>query len=168
VGGVEGGVVGGVIGGVKGGTLGGVIGGTLGGTLGGTIGGTLGGVLGGVPGAPPPPAPPPPKPPPPPPPPPKPQDPIRVGGDVLQANCIKCPAPEYPSLARTARVSDTVVLTAVVSKDGTVKYVRVIRGHQLLQQAALDAVRQWRYKPQELNGEKVEVTASISISFVFK
>jgi protein TonB len=67
-----------------------------------------------------------------------------------------------------ARVSDTVVLSATVGKDGSVKEVRVIRGHQLLQKAAVDAVKKWKYKPQVLNGEAVEVTASISIAFVFK
>jgi TonB family protein len=138
--------------------------------LGGVLGGTLGGVIGALtpptgvapptPGAPPPP--------PPPPPPPSGTDPIRVGGDVLAANCISCPAPAYPDPARTIRISDTVVLSVIVGKDGTVREVRVIRGHQLLQQAAVDTVKQWRYRPQMLNGQPVEVTASVSISFVFK
>jgi protein TonB len=74
----------------------------------------------------------------------------------------------YPELARAARVSDTVVMSVIVGKDGTVQEVRVIRGHQLLRQAAVDTVKQWRYKPQMLNGQPVEVTASVALSFVFK
>lgn len=143
---------------------GGVVGGTIGGVVGGTTGGVLGGVLGGVTGAPPPPPPPPPPPQPPPPPT---SAAIRVGGDVLASNCLSCPQPAYPALARAARISDTVVLTVIIAKDGSVSDVRVIRGHQLLQQAAVDAVRQWRYKPQMINGQPVEVTASVSISFTF-
>jgi protein TonB len=91
-----------------------------------------------------------------------------VGGDVLQANCLKCDPPDYPNLARAARITDTVVLSAIVGKDGLVKDIRVIRGHQLLRESAVNTVKQWKYKPQMLNGEAVEVTASISISFVFK
>ncbi|HEX4997196.1 MAG TPA: TonB family protein, partial [Terriglobia bacterium] len=135
-----------------------VLGGVLGGTIGGVRpgGGTVaGGVLGGVVGAPPPPAPAIP-------------NPVRVGGDVLASNCLSCPPPAYPALARAARISDTVVLSVTVTKDGSVSDVRVIRGHQLLQQAAVDAVRQWRYRPQMINGQPVEIQASVSVSFVFQ
>jgi protein TonB len=82
------------------------------------------------------------------------------------ALCLSCPQPTFPSLAKTAVVSDTVVLSVVVEKDGNVRDVRVTRGHQLLQQAAVDAVRRWRFKPVMLNGEPVEVEAPIPIPFL--
>jgi protein TonB len=115
-----------------------------------------------------------PKPPtqPPPPPPPVNIQPIdkvvRVGEGVQKANCIKCEPPEYPTLARTARVTDTVVLSALINKQGQIENLTVVRGHVLLRDATVKAVREWRYKPTLLNGEAVEVQTTISISFVFR
>lgn len=97
-----------------------------------------------------------------------PQAPIRVGGDVLQANCLRCPPPEYPSEMRSRRISDVVVMTAIVGTDGHVRDVKVIRGNEILARAAVAAVYTWLYRPQSIDGEPVEVTASISISFVFR
>jgi protein TonB len=84
------------------------------------------------------------------------------------AICVKCPGPAYPAKARAQRISGTVVLTAIVDKEGHVRDVKVIRGQADLAEAAVAAVRAWQYKPQMLEGKPVEVTASISISFVFR
>jgi protein TonB len=111
----------------------------------------------------PPPPPPPPQPPPPPPPPP----PQRIGGDVAQANLISSPKPTYPPLARAARVTGVVLLQATISKQGTIEDLKVITGHPLLNDAAIEAVKQWRYKPQQLNGQPIEVITTITVNFSF-
>ena len=104
---------------------------------------------------------------PPPPPPPAVEKPIRVGGNVQQANLLVRTLPVYPQLAKQARVQGVVVLEAVIGKDGTIKDLRVISGHQLLVPAALDAVSKWVYKPTLLNGEPVEVVTTITVNFAF-
>ena len=71
----------------------------------------------------------------------------------------------YPPLARQTRISGTVRLHAIIGKDGTVHELEVMNGHPLLVQAALEAVRQWRYKPTLLNGEPVEVDTTIDVIF---
>jgi len=71
--------------------------------------------------------------------------------------------PVYPPLARQTRISGTVRLHAIISKDGSIQQLEVISGHPLLQQNALDAVRQWRYQPTLLNGEPVEVDTTIDV-----
>ena len=73
--------------------------------------------------------------------------------------------PLYPALAKQARIQGTVRLQAVIAKDGSVVELQVISGHPLLVQAALDAVRQWRYRPTLLNGEPVEVVTTIDVVF---
>ena len=135
----------------------GVVGGVPGGVPGGQMGGVLGGVIGGVLSAAAPP----------PPPPPKPQTPkrIRVGGQVESARLIFQPKPEYPPLAKMARIQGTVRLDAVISKDGTIQDLKVISGHPLLVKSALDAVQRWRYQPTMLNGEAVEVATEIDVNF---
>jgi TonB family protein len=105
-------------------------------------------------------------PPPPPPPPPPPQR-VRVGGNVQQANLLQQVRPVYPPLAKQARIQGVVVLEAVISKEGTIDNLKVITGHPLLIQAAIDAVKQWRYKPTMLNGEPVEVVTTITVNFAF-
>ena len=138
--------------------VGGVVGGVAGGMTGGAVGGVLGGIIGGVPAA---------APPPPPPPAPKavvPQR-IRVGGNVQAANLINGPKPNYPPLAKQARISGTVELSAVIGKDGRVQDLKVIKGHPLLVQSALDAVKNWVYRPTLLNGEPVEVSTTIDVNF---
>jgi periplasmic protein TonB len=128
----------------------GMAGGVPGGVAGGSMGGVLGGVIGGM-GAPPPP---------------KPKSgPLRVGGNVQAAKIINRVQPVYPPLARQTRISGTVRLHAIISKDGTIQQLEVVSGHPLLQQAALDAVRQWRYQPTLLNGEPVEVDTTIDVIF---
>jgi len=135
----------------------GVVGGVPGGVPGGQLGGVMGGVLGGVlsPAAPPPP------------PPPKAATPkrIRVGGQVESARLIFQPKPEYPPLAKMARIQGTVRLEAIISKDGTIQDLKVVSGHPLLVKAAVDAVQHWRYQPTLLNGEPVEVVTEVDVNF---
>jgi protein TonB len=95
----------------------------------------------------------------------KPSGPIAVSSGVQAARLIKQVVPLYPALARAARVSGTVRLQGVIAKDGSIKNLQLISGHPLLAQAALDAVRQWVYKPTLLNGEAVEVIAPIDVIF---
>jgi protein TonB len=73
--------------------------------------------------------------------------------------------PDYPPLARMARVQGTVRLEAVISTDGRIQDLRVLAGHPLLVNAALEAVARWRYQPTLLNGEPVEVVTEIHVNF---
>ena len=130
----------------------GAVGGVPGGVAGGSMGGVLGGVIGGVGTAPPPPKP-------------HQSGPVRVGGNVQAAMLLNKTMPTYPPLARQTRISGTVRLHAIIGKDGSVRELEVISGHPLLQQAALDAVRQWRYRPTLLNGEAVDVDTTIDVIF---
>jgi protein TonB len=139
----------------------GVVGGVPGGVPGGVAGGVIGGIIGSVPTA---------APPPPPPPKveaPKPVTPqrIRVGGNVQAAMAIRAPKPSYPPLAKQARIQGVVRLNAVIGKDGTIQDLKAASGHPLLVPAALEAVRQWLYKPTLLNGEPVEVVTVIDVNF---
>jgi len=90
---------------------------------------------------------------------------IRVAARVVEANLIHDVAPTYPPEAGRARIEGTVVLLAVIGKDGSVQDVRVENGLPLLAQAAIDAVKQWRYRPYLVNGEPVEVDSRITINF---
>jgi protein TonB len=92
-------------------------------------------------------------------------DPIRQGGLVQAANLIYRVNPAYPPLARAARVQGIVVVEAVISREGLIESLRVVSGHPLLSQAALDAVRQWKYRPTMLNGEPVEVITTVRVTF---
>lgn len=73
--------------------------------------------------------------------------------------------PPYPPLAKQARIQGTVVLEAIINKQGSVENLRVLTGHPLLIQSALDAVKQWKYKPTLLNGEPVEVVTQVTVNF---
>src|SRR5580704_14317880 len=137
----------------------GVTGGVPGGVSGGALGGVLGGILGGVPTA----APPPPK-----------KEPpkaaprpsiIPVGGRVQNALLIRNPQPVYPQIAKSARISGTVELSAIIGEDGHIQELKVVSGHPLLRQAALDAVKQWVYKPTLLNEQPVKVSTTIDVIF---
>jgi protein TonB len=130
----------------------GMTGGVPGGVAGGSMGGVLGGVIGGMGTAPPPPRP-------------HQTGPLRVGGNVQAARIVNRVQPVYPPLARQTRISGTVRLHAIIGKSGTIEQLEVMSGHPLLQQAALDAVRQWRYQPTLLNGEPVEVDTTIDVIF---
>ncbi len=104
-------------------------------------------------------------PPPPPPTKPKGSGPIRVGGIVAEANVVRRVQPVYPGLARSARVQGTVEFTAVISKEGRVENLQLVRGHPLLVNAARDAILQWQYRPTMLNGQAVEVLTTITVNF---
>ena len=90
---------------------------------------------------------------------------IRVPAPMVEANLVHDVAPKYPPEAGRDRIEGTVVLFAVIAKDGTVEDVRVKSGLPVLAQAAIEAVRQWRYRPYLLNGEPVEVDSQITINF---
>ena len=85
----------------------------------------------------------------------------------MQASLINKVQPSYPPLARQARIQGTVIIEAVISRGGTIEELKVISGHPLLQQAAVDAVKQWRYKPTLLNNEPVEVVTTVTVTFSF-
>ena len=90
---------------------------------------------------------------------------IRVASRVVEANLIHDVTPQYPPDAGRARIEGTVVLMAVIGTDGSVKDVRIESGLPILVQAAIDAVKQWRYKPYMVDGEPVEVDSRITINF---
>lgn len=93
---------------------------------------------------------------------------LRQGGNVQAAMLIAQVKPVYPALARQTRVQGIVVMEATIGKDGSVESLRVLSGHPLLNQAALDAVKEWRYRPTQLNGEPVEVLTTITVTFTMK
>ena len=78
---------------------------------------------------------------------------------------IRQTQPIYPTIAKAAGVSGTVVLHATIAKNGAIKDLQVVSGSPMLQQAALDAVRTWRYKPYKLSNEPVEVETAINVVF---
>lgn len=138
----------------------GVVGGVPGGIPGGSLGGVIGGIVGAVaaPAPPPPPAPPAPK---------KAETPqqVRVSGEIQAGLLVRQVQPEYPPLARRARIEGTVVLKAIIARDGSVKQLNLVSGQPLLIESAMNAVRQWLYKPTYLNGEAVEVITEIDVNF---
>ena len=91
--------------------------------------------------------------------------PLKISEGVLQAQLISRIEPQYPSLAKQTRTEGTVQLRAIIGRDGRITSLEVISGHPLLVKAALDAVRQWSYRPTMLNGESVEVETSITVIF---
>ncbi len=129
---------------------GGVVGGVPGGVEGGTVGGVVGGVLNSVGTAMP-----------------KLAAPkrVQVSSGVTQGLLTHKVKPEYPAIARNARIQGNVVLGAVIGKDGKVKEVHLLSGQPMLARAAESAVRQWRYRPYMLNGQPVEIDTTISVNF---
>ncbi|MEJ7606196.1 MAG: energy transducer TonB [Bryobacteraceae bacterium] len=135
-----------------------VVGGVHGGIPGGAPGGVIGGIVSSTA--------------PPPPPPkaeekPKPAAPkaIRVGGNVQAAKLINQPKPQYPPLARQARIQGIVRFNAVIGRDGSIENLVMVSGHPLLVPAATEAVRQWKYQPTLLNGDAVQVVTQIDVNF---
>jgi protein TonB len=126
--------------GIPGGVTGGVPGGAMGGVIGSLIGGT-----GSVPHVT--------------------LNRVRVSGGVIEGNLLRKVTPTYPALAKTARIQGTVVLHAIISKQGNVENLTVLSGHPMLVQTAMDAVKQWKYKPYFLNGEPVEVETTVTVNF---
>jgi protein TonB len=90
--------------------------------------------------------------------------PVQVS-QMSEGDLIRKIQPAYPPIARSARIHGAVVLQAVISKMGTIENLRVLSGHPMLTSAAIDAVRQWRYRPYVLNGEPVEVETQITVHF---
>jgi protein TonB len=129
----------------------GVVGGVPGGVPGGQMGGVIGGIISSTPVAVP-----------------KMATPtrIRVSQGVTAGMKIHDVTPQYPQMAKIARVQGPVVLAAVIGKDGAIQNLRVVStASPLLNQAALDAVKQWKYRPYILNGEPVEVDTTITVNF---
>jgi periplasmic protein TonB len=129
--------------------LGGVEGGVPGGVEGGVPGGVVGGVVGGLPLAPPP----------------APRRAVRVGGAIVAPKLVHRVAPEYPALAAMTRIHGVVVLEATVDEAGRVQDVSILRGQPILQEAAVAAVRQWRYQPLLLNGEATPFILTVTLNF---
>jgi protein TonB len=90
---------------------------------------------------------------------------LNVSSGVMAGNLLEKTLPQYPSIAKAARIQGIVVLQATISKSGSIQNLRIISGPPMLQQAAMDAVRSWRYKPYLLNGEPVEVETTINVVF---
>jgi protein TonB len=99
------------------------------------------------------------------PPPPAPMPPLKVS-HWAEGNLIYRVQPTYPPLARQARIQGPVELQAIISKTGTIENLVVVRGHPMLATAAVEAVRQWRYRPYLLNSEPIEVETEITVNFV--
>jgi protein TonB len=138
--------------------LDGVPGGSPGGVPGGVLGGLPGGIPGGVPGgtgvAPPPPGAATTK-----------SGIVRVGGDVKRPRVISAPPPEYPSLAARGGITGVVVLEAIIDEHGNVINLRVVSGNGMLINAALKAVKQWKFEPSYLNGVPISVQMEVDVSF---
>jgi protein TonB len=129
----------------------GVVGGVPGGVPGGSMNGVIGGIISSTPTAAPRIA--------------TPQR-VRVSAGVTQGLKIKNVNPVYPQMAKIARVQGPVVLAAIIGKDGSIQNLHVLStASPLLNQSAIDAVREWRYRPYILNGEPVEVDTQITVNF---
>ncbi len=128
----------------------GVVGGVPGGIPGGQMGGVIGGIISSTPVAVP-----------------KIQTPqrVRVSQGVSAGLLVRRVNPTYPPLARQARIQGQVILRAVISKDGSIEGLTLVSGHPMLAPAAIDAVKQWKYKPYLLNGEPVEVDTEVLVNF---
>jgi protein TonB len=99
---------------------------------------------------------------------PPPAAPVRVGGDIKRPEIVKKVDPIYPPIAKAARVAGMVIIEAIIARDGTIKNAKVIRSVPMLDQAALDAVNQWRYTPTLLNNQPVEVIMSVNVTFAIQ
>jgi len=84
---------------------------------------------------------------------------------VTQGLLTKKVQPQYPPLARQARIQGSVVLRAIIGKSGRIENLQVVSGHPMLTAAALEAVKQWQYKPYILNGQPVEVETNVTVNF---
>jgi protein TonB len=132
-----GGVIGGIPGGVPGGQLGGVIGGII------SSSSTLTVVVPRL----------------------QPVKRVRISQGVTQGMALSKIEPTYPKIALAARITGVVVLKAIISKEGAIEELQVLEGHPVLIPAAMEAVKQWRYRPYLLSGEPVEVETTITVTF---
>ncbi|HEX6314503.1 MAG TPA: TonB family protein [Gemmatimonadaceae bacterium] len=131
----------------------GVAEGVPGGVEGGVPGGVVGGVVGGLPSAPPPPPP---------------AAPVRVGGNIKPPTKTRDVRPVYPPIAQSARVQGVVIIEATIGADGRVKDAKVLRSIPLLDQSAVDAVKQWVFTPTLLNGVPVPVIMTVTVNFTLQ
>jgi len=131
-------------------STGGVLGGVPGGVPGGSMGGVIGSVLSSTPVAVPKIA--------------TPQR-VRVSSGVVSGLLVRRVNPTYPPLARQARIQGVVILQAQISKEGNIENLQLVSGHPMLAPAAIDAVKQWKYRPYLLNGEPVEVETQVQVNF---
>ena len=99
---------------------------------------------------------------------PKPEKPRPMSEGVMEAALLNKVQPQYPPAARSMHIAGTVRLQAIIGKDGRVRDLQVLSGHPLLVQAAVAAVREWRYRPTELNHEIVEVETEITVNFILQ
>jgi len=90
---------------------------------------------------------------------------IRIGGTVARQKVRFEVSPTYPPEARSSGIEGTVKLHAIIANDGSIAQLQAVSGHPMLVQAAIDAVRQWRYEPTLLNGQAVEVDTEIDVVF---
>ena len=90
--------------------------------------------------------------------------PVRIS-HMMEGNLIQRVQPEYPPLARQARIQGIVILRAIISREGRIEKLQLVSGHPMLVEAAIDAVRQWRYRPYLLNDQPVEVETQITVNF---
>jgi len=88
-----------------------------------------------------------------------------MDGKVMSSMLTKKVTPKYPSEAREQRISGTVRLHVIISKEGKVQQLELVSGHPLLAESAIEAVRKWEYKPTLLNGEPVEVDTTVDVGF---
>lgn len=91
--------------------------------------------------------------------------PVRVSSGVMEGIAIRKTMPVYPAIAREVHVQGVVTLQATIAKNGTIENLRVVNGPAMLRQAAIDAVKAWRYRPYLLNGEPVEVETTVNVDF---
>ena len=95
----------------------------------------------------------------------QPKGPLHVSQGVAEGLLLQRVVPRYPPIALASRMQGTVVLQATISKAGAIEHLRVVSGAPMLQQAAIDAVSQWRYRPYLLNGQPVDVETTINVVF---
>jgi len=87
---------------------------------------------------------------------------------MMDGYLMRCIQPDYPPLAKQARIQGPVEMAAVIGKQGTIENLQVLKGHPMLIPSALNAVKQWRYRPYNLNGEPIEVDTRITVTFVLE
>jgi protein TonB len=91
--------------------------------------------------------------------------PVRLPSTIVAGMIVQKTIPVYPIIAKEARVEGVVILQAAISANGTIENLRVVSGHPMLRQAAIDAVSNWRYRPYLLNGQPVEVETTVNVVF---
>lgn len=94
-----------------------------------------------------------------------PSAPLQLPPESVQSLLIRRVAPTYPPLARQARIQGTVVLKVIISKSGDVRHLLLVSGHPLLAPAAIEALKQWKYRPYEQDGQPVEIETTVQINF---